>query len=129
MKRLRKILLVAAPAVVATAIVGAIAVSARADYVPPTEFIKNDSGQTIGEYKAGGPRPDLIPAVTSDGDPGYIYLNDLLWDEPKNPEEAIELMKEKINDTGDIVVSVYAADGKTKIGEFIAAHVSEEPAK
>jgi len=84
---------------------------------------KNTSGQKVGVYKLDAEKPDLIPAETDDGRPGYIYLSDLMWEEASTPEEAVELTQKHVNESGDVVVDVYEFDGVTKIGTFTAAHV------
>jgi len=85
----------------------------------------NAAGQKIGDYRVGGEKPDLIEGQTDSGKPGYIYLKDIMWDAPKTPADAVRLMKERVNEQGEIVVPVYEADGVTVIGYFTAATVEQ----
>ena len=48
-----------------------------------------------------------------------------MWDAPKTPADAVRLMKERVNEQGEIVVPVYEADGVTVIGYFTAATVEQ----
>jgi hypothetical protein len=99
-------------------------------------FDTNASGQTIGSVRADSPVPDLIQINLSESDVvlqtetesdiGYIYSSD--WGvspgaEAKTPQEAAEMMKDRIDASGDIWISVYLEDGKTVIGKLKIGHV------
>lgn len=89
----------------------------------------NESGQTYGSNLAieshsmdenGNPNDlDLILVEADNGKTGYAYKEDFydISNQPKNPEEAVEYMKnfEKYNNR---VIPVYEKDGKTVIGSY-----------
>lgn len=98
-------------------------------FAPSFVYRTNENGQTYGsEMYASSPdtEPDLILAESLDGTEGYVYSSDLN-SMPSNPEEllAITAKNKEIWDkapAGEVVVAryipLYAADGKTVIGEF-----------
>jgi hypothetical protein len=88
-----------------------------------SSYPRNAAGQTYGEYRLGGEKPDLVPVEASNGLSGYAYLSDMLWEPAKSPEEAVAQMKQHVNDSGEVVVPVYELDGKTRIGTFVAGTV------
>lgn len=89
----------------------------------------NERGQTYGSNLAieshsmdenGNPNDlDLILVEADNGETGYVYKEDFYdtHNQPKNPEEAVEYMKnfEKYNNR---VIPVYEKDGKTVIGSY-----------
>lgn len=85
---------------------------------PVVEYAENENGQTIGSaYIAAisGDMPDLVKAVTVDGKVGYVYAQDITYDMPANPEEALAMNAlAQSNPT----IPVYAEDGTTVIGYF-----------
>ena len=100
-------------------------------------FFVNENNQTYGTIKRLMPgdnmevseenTPDLIAAIGIDGTYGYVLRTDLDGEQPNNPEEAMEYMKrleeryEEMRRTGEIytrIISLYAEDGITVIGEF-----------
>ncbi|WP_209717379.1 hypothetical protein [Marmoricola sp. OAE513] len=66
--------------------------------------------------------PTLIAATADNGKRGYIYRSDLEGPaEPAaSPEEAARRTRDLLDDKGQLIVPVYAADGKTRIGTFLA---------
>jgi hypothetical protein len=60
---------------------------------------------------------DLIKAYGVDGTIGYVGSTDLRGDEPKNPEEAIAMQKQRVA-SGVRKIPLYDVSGKTVIGEF-----------
>ncbi|MHA7145004.1 hypothetical protein ACX80U_09840 [Arthrobacter sp. TmT3-37] len=89
--------------------------------VAKVTYKKNAQGQTFGSaMDAGSPadEPDLIFAIADDQTTfGYVKKADLKAShgtDPKNPEEAVRMMKERKNTPR--VVKVYAEDGKTVVG-------------
>lgn len=86
-----------------------------------TIFPKNESGLSYGSAThATSPdnEPDLIEAWGIDGTLGYVLKSDLYGKKPKNPEEAITMMKQQ-QKAGDRAIPLYESDGKTVIGTFI----------
>lgn len=80
----------------------------------------NQSGQTYGSSlysQLYGGEPDLISAVNQDRVTGYVLKSDLDGPMPKTREEAIAMMK-KSQENGGRTIPLYAADGKTILGEY-----------
>ena len=89
----------------------------------------NENGQTYGSNLAieshsmdenGNPDDlDLILVEADNGKTGYVYKEDFydISNQPKNPEEAVTYM-EKLEKSGDRVISVYKKDGKNVIGSY-----------
>ncbi len=87
-----------------------------------TAFEVNDSGQTLGEFGVGltkdpSATPDLILAVASNGTEGYVVYVDVFGAPTHALDQAVA--------TGGkprpaYTVPVYAKDGKTVIGEYLA---------
>lgn len=75
----------------------------------------NDGGQTFGVLDDVNNPPDLILVVTNEGPEAYVYATDFFGDRPSNPEEAIKLAAEPLE---EIVLTAYAEDGKTRVGTF-----------
>ena len=83
----------------------------------------NENGQTYGSHSMdenGNPDDlDLILVEADNGKTGYVYKEDFydISNQPKNPEEAVAYM-EKLEKSGDRVISVYKKDGKNVIGSY-----------
>jgi len=84
-------------------------------------YNKNANGQTFGsELDAPDPAdmPDLIAAIATNGEQGYVYATDLhpeMFNSPTSPEQAIQ----ENDQSKTHVVTVYAEDGTTKIGVYV----------
>lgn len=61
--------------------------------------------------------PELIPAVGTEGQRGWVYTKDLDGPTPSSPEEALRWQAERI-EQGGRYISLYAEDGATVIGTF-----------
>lgn len=87
----------------------------------------NEHGQTYGsllESNSPNDEPDLILALTSENQEGYVKKVDLDREsggDVTNPEEALEWMAQLESRDPDIEVTipVYTVDGRTYIGEFV----------
>ena len=80
-------------------------------------YPKNDAGQTYGSGSDATSRadlPDLIKAVATNGQDGYITRADYLGRQATSPEEALAISADVTR-----TVPVYAVDGVTRIGEFV----------
>lgn len=75
----------------------------------------NANGDTYGVDSPQG-HPDLIAAIATNGQVGYVYATDLEEPMPANPEEAVTW-----NEThgGARTIPVYESDGETVVGEFV----------
>lgn len=123
-----------AGAVLAGALGGAVLAGARggptvfdADGQPVphmhTDYPVNSSGQTYGTAKDAvyiEDYPQLLAAIGDHGISGYIYLADMLGEDPASPQEAIrqqEARQQAIRDGTyhPRVIPVYDADGKTQV--------------
>lgn len=92
------------------------------------EYEINRHGLTVGEPN---PRdiedrnlPDLVPVAFDSGLNGYIRTDQVYLPEPQTPAEAVEYMNVLYNDAGELVVTVYEADGKTTLGRDVLATIS-----
>ncbi len=86
--------------------------------VPAPQLEENDEGLTLGSAyvaEVTGNMPDLVSVVTTDGQLGYAYAQDLQFDTPANPQEALALNTEAALNPS---IPVYAQDGTTIIGTF-----------
>lgn len=84
------------------------------------DYPKNAAGQRYGsELEAATPydAPDLILACGDDGEEGYVLKSDLRGSEPRSPGEAIA-MTEAVITSGPRLLSLFAADGKTRVGSI-----------
>lgn len=88
------------------------------------EFPANEKGLTYGNFKMDGEKPDLVPVTADNGREGYARYSDLVWEPAQNPEEALAMLRERVNSAGDIVVPVFELDGATQIGVLTAGSVS-----
>ncbi|MHC1723256.1 MAG: hypothetical protein AB9836_08650 [Aminipila sp.] len=80
------------------------------------EIKENENGQTYGPALFSLEDPDLILATGTDGTEGYVKDTDLNGDIAKSPEEAIEIMKTKNNESK--LIPLYDSTGENVIGEF-----------
>lgn len=74
----------------------------------------NENGYTYGA-NIYDTEPDLIAATSVEGVVGYVYSDDLEGEQPNNPEEAVQYMK---NQPDYRIIPVYEKDGETIIGTF-----------
>ena len=81
--------------------------------VNPPASPQPEATLTAGDWTKNDVPPDLVEGETDDGEPGFMRAYDLA----NLPEP---------DSSGDIVVNVYAKDGRTVIGHFTAAHFNEE---
>ncbi|MFD0679412.1 MULTISPECIES: hypothetical protein [unclassified Paenibacillus] len=84
-----------------------------------TNYPKNENGQTYGfaaDATSYESIPDLISAVGVDGTAGYVRKKDLDGEQPKTPEEALAIQKNR--PVGGRDIPLYDVDGKTIIGVF-----------
>lgn len=80
------------------------------------EYIYNYTSLEINENEQTyGPdiwNADLITVISDQGDLGYVYREELYYDDISSPDEAIQYNKEVK------ILNVYLSDGKTIIGTF-----------
>ena len=84
--------------------------SASGNDMIPTEIQKNESGEIYGSeifLNLIGIQPDLILAVGTNGETGYVKASDLDMDEATTPEEAIEQMNNYVS----YIIPLYESDG------------------
>lgn len=98
---------------------------ATATYVAleATGWAVNENGQTYGVQNDHG-TPDLVAAIATNGQAGYVYSSALQGPEFGSPEEALAWQRDHGEEQ---VLPVYEADGVTVIGEFIIARARETP--
>ncbi|KMZ43134.1 MULTISPECIES: hypothetical protein [Bacillales] len=81
------------------------------------EYDVNDNGETYGSglsEESVGEFPDLISAVGTNGEEGYVRAEDLT-PKVKTIQEALE----QNHDKGNVqIIPLYDVDGETQIGEF-----------
>lgn len=88
----------------------------------PIAFDVNESGQTFGDYGIGlrddpEATPELIRVVGLDGVEGYAYTTEVFGVPAASLEEAQSMTEESLEEKK---LPVYAQDGKTVIGVYIA---------
>ena len=85
----------------------------------PTAPPKVGEKVTIGPWDATKPAPDLVPINLEDGRSGFLRTYDLAHgsDNPK-------FIRNTSDHSHEIVLPVYAKDGQTVIGEFVASTAS-----
>lgn len=76
-----------------------------------TEWGVNDRGQTYGVQNASG-TPDLVAAMATNGEEGYVFATELTGPQPANPSEAATFQPTART------IPVYESDGVTQIGVF-----------
>jgi hypothetical protein len=131
MNRSRSTVSVGAAALVA-ALAGAVAVFVAPGAVagqplaPTPTYSVNQNGQTIGPWVGGkdGFKPDLVEIVSDNGIHGFARTQDMTWAPATSLEEAARITKSRVNQNGDIVIAVYAADGVTRVGNVTIGHVT-----
>ncbi|WP_325002799.1 hypothetical protein [Intrasporangium sp.] len=95
---------------------------------PTSSYGHNARGQTFGSALAAASpneEPDLIQAVATNGRTGYVLRAELDAAAGANfqsPQEA--LAWQTANEGKNSVVTVYEADGVTKVGVFVMHHPS-----
>lgn len=73
-----------------------------------------------GPWVAGEPAPDLTPVDLENGTSGFLRVFDLA-------KPTSELKTRKVDEkTTEFILPVYAEDGQTVIGEFVAGTATEE---
>lgn len=85
-----------------------------AEVVPLPPYPVNALGMTYGSgmnIDEKNPGPDLVAAFASNGAFGYVYAAD-------RPQPADTLVTDPSAESRDSTIPVYAADGKTVVGEF-----------
>jgi hypothetical protein len=83
-------------------------------------FERNASGQSVGRYVLGGPRPDLTPF----GDKGYVKVSE--WVPPLDSNcRPARASVAKPDENGDIKIPLYDREGK-RIGEVVVGSVVED---
>lgn len=68
---------------------------------------------------------DLLPGVSLTSKRGYVYSTDYEGPVATSPEEAAEIMADRVDAEGDIWIPMYLADGKTVIGRLKVGYVSK----
>ena len=87
--------------------------SAEVEY----EIKENENGETYGSALGQEKDPDLIAAIGTNGEEGYVKASDITPPADMSLEEALAYTSEAVT------VPLYMSDGETEIGEFIL----EEP--
>ncbi|GAA3530548.1 hypothetical protein GCM10022234_29700 [Aeromicrobium panaciterrae] len=87
----------------------------------PTAPPKPGDDLTIGGWVRGKPAPDLMPIDLEDGRSGYLRTYDMAHGD-ENPA----FVRRVSDQSEETVLPVYAKDGQTVIGEFVASTVSWE---
>ncbi len=85
----------------------------------------NANGETYGSglvaLVTGEPMPDLVSVVMDDGNIGYVYSWEIAQPAPANPEEAVQMMEERLSDSAEdfeyVVLIARNSDGEP-IGTF-----------
>lgn len=87
----------------------------------------NEAGQKLGDYVIGADEvPDLVPVMSDEGKDGYAYRSDIDGPLVKSPVEAVEAMRDRVDEQGNIVVPVYDRDGETVIGKVTLGVIVED---
>ena len=79
------------------------------------EWATNAQGESYGslaDARTPAEEPDLILAISDEGEQGYVEKEALNGPTPRTPEEAAQLS------SGPRVIPVYESDGTTRIGWF-----------
>ena len=87
----------------------------------PTAPPERGEDVTIGPWQKDKPAPDLVPVDLEDGRSGYLRTYDLAHGSGKP-----EFTRSTGKNSEETVLPVYAEDGQTKIGEFVAGTASWE---
>lgn len=121
---------------VAAAIVGGAAtglvMSVNADSLAPTRgdivvpsYPKNEFGETYGSNalaETSEQEPDLVAAVGTRGEEGFVRKEDLSLPDPSSPAEAVKRQLEQELSGGGRLLPLYEVDGRTIIGEFLVGY-------
>ena len=97
-----------------------------------TTYEVNENGITYGRDNPlasaeNQEQPQLIAAIGTNGEEGYVYAIDLEGEQPNSPEEALIYMKELNTSVEEAkeagykylrYIPLYESDGVTVIGEF-----------
>lgn len=75
------------------------------------------SSMNTPEEGSNATEAELIPAVGTEGQQGWVYSEDLDGPTPSSPEEALRWQEERI-EQGGRYIALYAEDGSTVIGAF-----------
>jgi len=98
--------------------------------VPLSKYGENQFGLTVGTPteadRNAGNLPDLVPATTDAGKPGFIRASDYYFPDPRSPEEAVAQTKKLLNERNELILQIVAADGTTPVGSQLAMTVSED---
>lgn len=115
-------------------IIAGVAGLAIAQDQPPAEpymqltregFPTNEFGLSVGKPTVADIDAQNLPdLVEVEGERGYLKSAEVYFPDPKSPEEAVEQTNRLVNDKGEIVTKLYAADGKTVVGQFIFGTVA-----
>jgi len=112
-----------------TLFIHASAKTDQSESSPAISYEVNENGQTFGDFNQAeelGYFADLMLAEGEDGVVGYVYYNEFIGDQPKNPEEALKWQEENIGK--DQIIPLYESDGITVIGQFILHGYNPEEA-
>lgn len=85
----------------------------------PTDPPESGEDVTIGPWQKDEPAPDLVPVELEDGRSGYLRTYDLAHGSGKP-----EFTRSTGKNSEETVLPVYAKDGQTKIGTFVAGTAS-----
>lgn len=90
------------------------------DQEPAPTYARNANGDTYGSAKKArtpAEEPDLIRAIATNGEVGYVYRDELMGDGPGTLEEVRERIASG-HASEPRVIPVYESDGETRIGVF-----------
>lgn len=87
----------------------------------PAPTAPPEAGQdvTIGPWEKDQPAPDLVPVNLPDGRSGFLRTYDMA-----NGSQNPDFIRKVSEHSTQTVLPVYAADGQTVIGEFVAGTTS-----
>lgn len=95
-----------------------------------TPWAINKQGETYGVSNEHG-TPDLVAVATTDGKYGYAFAQQIADADGttaaagfKSPQDALDWQKRMAGKS--IVVPVYLADGKTRIGDFVVNYPADK---
>jgi hypothetical protein len=91
----------------------AVAVYVRTE---TSDWAVNAKGETYGVQRHGK-TPDLLAVITTDGQQGYAYAEELDGPQPTSPADA--LTQQEAQGATERSVPVYESDGETLLGEFV----------
>lgn len=91
-----------------------------------THWPTNANGQTYGSIEnatSSTTDPDLVQAIATNGQTGYVYSSQL---NPPGPSSPAQALAQQAAQTTPRYISVYAQDGTTVIGQFEVSEPSSE---